>query len=182
MPQMANWSLHYWGWMIGDGEPHRHVGEVFEWFAIDFWAEEPLTITPLRTRSATPCGDYQYTVTGEVIFILEKKAVVIDFGLLAIGYIDNLQQGICAGDVVTGKIGIGLPLCIEPIPHELIGKMGHQFQIEGISADLTPYRNHRRDPEQISYREVASTEETKAADYVLHCKELGPSTMPYPPS
>lgn len=129
-----------------------------------------------------PCGDYQYRVAAEVIFIVEKKAVVIDFGLMAIGNIDNFQPNVQLGDFVMGEISVGFPLCIEPIPDELITRMGRRWQVAGISADLTPYSNGRRDSTQIAYKEVSSTEQTKAVDYVLHCKELGPSTATYPPS
>jgi hypothetical protein len=30
------WNLHYFRWVIGDGEPELHVDEVFDWFAISF--------------------------------------------------------------------------------------------------------------------------------------------------
>lgn len=161
--------------MIGDGEPHRSVGEVFDWFAIEFWSENPLTLVPRVTGSAKPCGEYHYGVTAEVIFIVEKKAVVIDFGLMAIGNTNNFASNVHLGDFVAGEISIGLPLCIEPIPEELITRMGRQWKVAGISADLTPYRNGTRDCTQVAYKEVTSTEETRAFDYVLHCKELGPS-------
>jgi hypothetical protein len=177
---MANWSLHYPEWMIGDGESHRNTGEIFDWFAVEFWSEEPLTITPRGSRSAIPCGDFQYRITAEVVFVVEKKAIVIDFGLLAVSVLANVQPDVCIGDFVSGEISIGLPLCIEPIPHDLITRMGRQWQVDGISADLTPYSDGRRDIAQIAYKKVTSTEEAKAFDYVLHCKELGPSTVAYP--
>lgn len=63
-----SWGLHYREWMIGDGEPHRSVGEVFNWFAIEFWSERPLTRISAGTRSAIPCGDYKYRVAAEGFF------------------------------------------------------------------------------------------------------------------
>jgi len=30
---LNEWNLSYEDWIIGDGEPHRAVGEVFKWFA-----------------------------------------------------------------------------------------------------------------------------------------------------
>ena len=38
MPQ--GWNLHYDDWIIGDGEPDRHVDEVFDWFAVACWTKE----------------------------------------------------------------------------------------------------------------------------------------------
>ncbi len=168
--------------MIGDGEPHRAHGEVFNWFAVEFWSEERLAKTPRSTRSAVLGQDYRYCVTAEVIFLVKNKSAVINFGLLAIGNINDLPPDICVGEFVTGEIGIGLPLCIEPVPDKLILKMGRQWQVEGLSADLTPRTHGIRDSARIAYKEVISTQETKALDYVLHCKELGPSTEPYPVS
>lgn len=36
LPANADWNLHYSRWVIDDGEPERHVGEIFEWFAVEF--------------------------------------------------------------------------------------------------------------------------------------------------
>jgi hypothetical protein len=177
---MTVWSLHYWEWMIGDGEPHRKVGEMFDWFALEYWSEQPIRITPRGTRSAMPSGDNQYQITAEVIFIVETKVAVIDFGLIAIGDLHNFQQGLRMGDFVNGEISVGLPLCIEPIPDEVSDRMSRRWQVSRISADLTPYQNGRRDKTRISYRDVTSTEETKAFDYLLHCKALSPLTEPLP--
>lgn len=106
---------------------------------------------------------------------LRPKAAVIDFGLLAIGNLANFQQGVWVGDFVNGEISIGLPLCIEPIPDAVSDRMSHRWEVSRISADLTPYQNGRRDKTRISYTDVTSTEETKAFDYLLHCKEVPPS-------
>ena len=35
-------SLHYFRWLIEDGYPDRQVGTTFEWFNVDFWADQPL--------------------------------------------------------------------------------------------------------------------------------------------
>jgi hypothetical protein len=99
--------------------------------------------------------------------------VAIDFGLTAIGNIDSCPPSIRVGDFVMGEISIGLPLCVEPLPEGIIRRAGRRWQIDRISADLTTYVNRRRDITQITYKEVTSTEETKAVDYLLHCKELG---------
>ena len=36
------WNLHYFRWVIGDGEPELHVDDVFDWFAISFWSDAAL--------------------------------------------------------------------------------------------------------------------------------------------
>jgi len=109
--------------MIGDGEPHLKIGDIFNWFAVEFWSEEPLTKTSRGSRSAKGCGDFQYRVTAEVVFVTEK-AVVIDFGLLASSVLGNVQPDVRVGDFLSGNISVGLPLCIEPIPDDLITRMG----------------------------------------------------------
>jgi hypothetical protein len=168
---MMEWSLHYFSWLIGDGEPNRKVGEVFDWFALEFWSEQPLKATAPGAPSALASGDFQYRITAEVVFVFETKAAVIDFGLLAIGNLANFQKGVRVGDFVNGEISIGLPLCIEPIPDAVSDRMSHRWEVSRISADLTPYQNGRRDKTIISYTDVISTGETKAVDYLLHCKE-----------
>jgi hypothetical protein len=175
---MADWNLHYPQWMIGDGQPDRSVGDVFKWFAVEFWSENALTKTSERTRFAIPAQDYRYRVVAEVVFVAEK-AVLIDFGLVAEGNPNALQEA-RLGDFVTGEISIGFPLAIEITPDEALYKLGHQWRVNGISADLTPYvaakenpRYHFRDITRISYREANSTSTTPAMDYILHCSDLG---------
>ncbi len=176
---MADWTLHYPAWLIADGEPDFKVGDVFDWFAVEFWSEKPLTKTSETERSATQADDYRIRVSGELVF-LSKKAVVIDFGLMAIGNVDKLSPGVGLGDFALGEIRIGFPLCIDPIPHDVILKLGRQWRMNSISADLTPYGlDGRRDVARITYREVTSTAQLNAIDYLLHCTELGPSTVPY---
>ncbi len=138
---MADWTLHYPAWLIADGEPDFKVGDVFDWFAVEFWSEKPLTKTSETERSATQADDYRIRVSGELVF-LSKKAVVIDFGLMAIGNVDKLSPGVGLGDFAVGEISIGFPLCIDPIPHDVILKLGRQWRMNSISADLTPYGYH----------------------------------------
>jgi hypothetical protein len=54
------WNLSYEAWIIGDGEPHRTVGEVFEWFAVAFWTWEPLEKSDKQSRSAVVIPDFKY--------------------------------------------------------------------------------------------------------------------------
>jgi hypothetical protein len=166
---MGDWNLHYWQWMIGDGEPDRSVGDVFKWFAVEFWSENVLTKTSERTRLATPTHDYRYRVVAEVLFVAERE-VLIDFGLVAVGNPKALPEA-RQGDFVTGEISIGFPLAIDIAPDETLYKLGHQWRVNGISADLTPYvaaeensRYHFRDISRISYRDVNSTSTTPTVD------------------
>lgn len=175
---MADWNLHYASWMIGDGEPERRVGEVFDWFAVEFFSKA-LSKTSRRVRSATPAQTYGFYISAEVIFLTEESAV-IDFGLVAIGNRRNLDSGVIRGDFVVGEISLGLPLCIAPIPDEINLRMSRQWRVNGISADLTSSANGRLDLGQLGYKQVTSTTDLKALDYVLHCTELGPSSIPYP--
>jgi len=54
------WNLHYPSWMIADGEPDHDVGESFEWFAVEFWTDDPLVKTAAREKTAVPIADYRY--------------------------------------------------------------------------------------------------------------------------
>lgn len=53
----SQWSLHFESYVISDGEPHRSVGDEFDWFAIAFWTQEPLTGSEQTVRSAVLADD-----------------------------------------------------------------------------------------------------------------------------
>ncbi len=170
------WNLHYASWIIGDGEPDRSIGEVFDWFALEFWTESRLTMSSERSASAIPVDDYKYRVVAEVAHFSEK-ACVIDFGLRATADPDLLPPGCTKGDYVTGEIGLDLPLCTPVVPEPVSEK--HRWQVNRISADLTPYVAHpdnprffTRDDSRIRYQEVPSTESVRAQTYILHCSEI----------
>jgi hypothetical protein len=174
----SEWALHYESWVISDGEPHRNVGEVFDWFAIAFWTEEGLVGSEQKSRSAVPAGDYNYRVVAEVTYRSEK-ACVIDFGLKAAASADRLPPDCGVGEYVTGEIHLNLPLCTEIIPDEVSKDLAHTWRVKRISADLTPYIAHPenprffyRDATQIRYEETSSTESLRASSYVLHCSEV----------
>src|SRR6266481_9210167 len=108
----SEWNLHYASWIIGDGEPDRSVGEIFDWFAIEFCTEEGLANANEHSKSAVPIGDYKYLITAEVIDISDK-ACIIDFGLQATSSSDRLPPGCTQGDCVTGQVYLSLPLCTD---------------------------------------------------------------------
>jgi hypothetical protein len=174
----TEWNLQYPSWMIADGEPDRETGESFEWFAVEFWTEGNLERTDERSKSAVPVADYIYRVVAEVLY-LSEKACVIDFGLKAIRTADLLSPECKQGDYVTGKIGIGLPLCTEMVPEEVLKTLAHKWHVNKISADLTPYvaqpENSRfsvRDVSQIRHQDVKSTKTLRTHTYILHCSEI----------
>lgn len=185
----SEWNLHYEGWMIGDGEPDRRVGEVFDWWTLEFWSLQGLASAKEKTRSATPAGDFEYQVVAEVVYVspeLDRLAgCLIDFGLKAIGYSSNLPPGSKQGDYVYGTIGIGIPAIVGTLPEALYKGLEHRWRVNRISADLTPYTSEvcmpdgtrlpqgMRDSSRIQYQEVNSTESVRTHGYILHCSEVG---------
>ena len=174
---LAEWNLHYEDWIIGDGEPDRRVGDVFDWFALAFWSDEKLTKTSEREKSAVTIPDFKYRVVAEVIY-LSDQACIIDFGLKATSTDDLLPSGCQTGDYLTGDIGLRLPLVTEVGPEEEFRKLAYRWRVKRISADLTPYVPHGdnprflgRDNSRIEFLDVLSTDSVKASDYILHCAE-----------
>jgi hypothetical protein len=172
----SEWNLLYPSYMIEDGEPDFKVGQCFDWFAVEFWTEGSLDQTDEHRKSAMPVADYNYRVVAELVY-LSEKACIIDFGLRAIRTRDLLSPECKQGDYVTGQISIGLPLCTEMVPEEVLKTLAHKWRVNRISADLTPYVEQPdqpscRDKSQILYREVRSTETVKTHTYILHCSEL----------
>jgi hypothetical protein len=179
IPDMpSEWNLHYARWVIQDGEPDRDVGESFEWFAVEFWSESGLvTAKDVNERSAVPIADFKYLVTAQVAFVSEK-ASVIDFGIRAIGPHALLPSECKDGDYVTGEIAIGLPLCTDIVPQEVLLTLKRGWHVNRISADLTPYISHPDDPKwqvrdisRVCYEQVPATHSVKARSYILHCSE-----------
>jgi hypothetical protein len=103
------WHLHYFHYVIADGEPERHVVEVFDWFAISFWVDQPLALTTDTQSNAIESGDYGYEVVAQVIDV-SGTACMVDFGLRAISDPDALASGCRRGDYVSGRIYLELPL------------------------------------------------------------------------
>jgi hypothetical protein len=172
------WNLSYEDWLIGDGQPHRAVGEVFEWPAVAFRTWEPLEKSDKQSRSAVEIFDFKYRVVAEVTFFSEK-ACVIDFGLRATADSDRIFHPCEVGEYVTGEIRLNLPICTEIMPHEVSKTLMHRWKINRISADLTPYiappenpRIFSRDDSRVHHQDVPSTRSVKATDYVLHCTEV----------
>lgn len=167
----TEWNLRYDEWVIGDGEPDRSVGDVFDWFAVEFWSTEGLARTNEKSKSALALPDFDYRVFAEVVYLSEKSCI-IDFGLRAIGYRDALPRGCKEGDYVSGRIGIGIPGSTEVVPDRFL--KGYRWRIDRISADLTPYLpdTGMLDLSRTQYQQVTSTESVKTHSYVLHCSEV----------
>jgi hypothetical protein len=178
LPAKSEWNLHYSRWVIDDGEPERHVGEIFEWFAVDFWTDAALVQSVETTKSAIPIADNSYRVNAEVIYISDDTKLayyILDFGLRAIcNGVNVLPRGCQKGDHVTGELSLGLPLCASAYSDELI----YKWQVNKVSADLTPYvldptkRMRIRDVSASKYEVVLGTEALNATRYVLHCSQL----------
>ena len=178
LPGNAEWNLHYARWVIDDGEPERHVGETFEWFAVDFWPDSAMVQSVETTKSAIPIADNAYRVNAEVICISDDTKLascILDFGLRAICDGANvLPPGCQKGDYVTGELRLGLPLCASVSSDELT----YRWRVNKVSADLTPYvldptkRFRIRDVSAIEYDDVSGTEAVKGKGYVLHCSQL----------
>ena len=181
MPSMpSEWNLHYASWVIDDGEPDRDVGESFRWFATEFWSEVALVLAKgAHEISATPVADFQYCVTAKVAYV-SARAAVIAFGLTAIGPRDLLPPECREGDYITGDIRIGVSLCTELIPEDVLQTLKRTWHVNKISADMTPYISHPddssgrwqvRDISRIRYQQVSSTDSVITHSYVLHCSE-----------
>jgi hypothetical protein len=175
------WNLHYDDWIIGDGEPDRHVGEIFDWFAVAFWTKARLTKVPEGSRSVALAADHGYRIVAEVTY-LSDSACIIDFGFKVTTTDDILPPGCQRGDYVTGDLYLRLPLCTEVGPEEPFKALAHRWQVRRISADVTPYVAHpdnprffMRDESQVRYEEVPATFTVKARTYILHCCEVSMS-------
>jgi hypothetical protein len=172
------WNLYYEGWIIGDGEPDRRVGEVFDWWALEFGSVQGLASAKENTRSATPVGDFEYLVVAEVVYVSpetdRRAGCLIDFGLKAVGYSCNLPPGSKQGDYVCGIIGIGMPAIAPTLPEALFKGLEHRWRVNRIFADLTPYSSDTcmRDRSRIQYQEVDSTEALRTQLYFLNCSEV----------
>jgi hypothetical protein len=172
------WNLHYARWVIEDGEPELASQQDFDWFSLEFWAARRLTKSSESLKSAIAVFDYKYRIFAEVIF-LSEKACVLDFGLRAIGDADVIPSKCKQGNYVTGEVSLGLPLCTEIAPQEVLDTLRHKWHVNGIDADLTPYISHPREPKyyfrdesRIRHEPVLSTASARTHDYVLHCSKL----------
>ena len=170
------WNLHYRRWVIEDGQPDRHVGETFRWFAVEFWSDR-LVRASEDTITAVPIDDYLYRVVAHVTYV-DDRSCVVDFGLKAASTRDRLPKDCRAGDFVSGTIGLELPLCIDVLP-EVIDTLGKQWRVDRITADLTPYisgpdnpRYFFCDSSRVKVSEVNDTDEVQAPDYILRCAEI----------
>jgi hypothetical protein len=166
----TEWNLYYAAWIIGDGEPHRNVGDVFDWFTVEFWSAEGLVDTTEKSKSAVALPDFGYQVCAEVIY-LSEEGCVLDFGIRAGGQPTNLSANCKQGGYVSGKIGLGLP-AIASGPDEFL--KSYQWRVDRIFADLTPYlpETGMLDLSRVHHQEVESTQSLGAHGYILHCCEI----------
>jgi len=173
------WNLYYARWLLNDGEEDRRVGEIFDWFALDFWTPSGLTKSQEESRTAVAGPDFHYRVSAEVIY-LSKSACVIDFGLLAIGNSDQIPPGCKEGNYVAGQFRLNLPNCILGVPDELMPRLAHRWQVNGILADMAEevlfsvnsQAPHWRES-KIPYRDVASTADSGPCHgYILKCSQV----------
>jgi len=176
----AEWNLYYEGWIISDGEPHRSVGDVFDWFTLEF-GSDGLAKTEEKSKSAIALADFGYQICAELIFLCEETCL-LDFGLRVGGYHKIfgaaagdrqtiLFAGCKVGDYVTGTVSLGLP-AIAHGPDELL--KAYRWKVNRISADLTPYfaDTGMLDPSRARYQEVESTKSVAAHGYFLHCSQV----------
>jgi hypothetical protein len=166
-----DWNLRYDERIIGDGEPDRSVGDIFDWFAVEFWSREGLAKVNEDAKSATAIPNFEYKVSAEVV-CLSEKACIIDFGVRAVGPRNTLPSGCQEGDYVEGKIGIGIPLCTDVVPTQFV--KGYRWRVNRISADLTPLLpgTGMHDYSRSQCQLVDSTESVKTQSYILHCYEV----------
>ncbi len=173
----AEWNLYYEAWIIGDGEPHRSVGDIFDLFTVEFSSADGLVTTTEKSKSTVVLPDFGYQLCAEVIY-LSEQGCVLDFGIRAGGHPTNLSANCKQGDFVTGKIGLGLP-AIASGPDEFLKR--YQWRVKRVFADLTPYSPQTCMPDRsrAQYREVTSTESVRADGYILQCSEITSSPLKF---
>jgi hypothetical protein len=175
MPTKSVWNLHLQRWVIEDGEPELHVGDVFDW-TISFWSEKVLARTAVKTKAAIPLADNYYRVTAQVIYVSQdpsQAGCILDFGMEAISEMGGLlgvplPSECKEGDYVSGEIRLELPLCTVVHQHNLVRK----WRVEGISADVADYSLKPGDISRPRYQEVCGTDSVRAGSYVLHCSAV----------
>jgi hypothetical protein len=174
----SEWNLHYARWMIEDGQSDRRVGEVFRWFALEFRTERPLVRASENKLSAVPIDDYLYRVVAQVTYVTDRSCI-IDFGLRATSSLDRLAERCRTGDFVMGDVYLELPLCIGLLPEEELRSLRHEWRVNRISADITPYvsrpdnpRYYFRDASRARFSDVTDTGKVRTHSYVLHCTEI----------
>ena len=182
-------------WIISDGNyDHFHEGEIRE-FALEFYAPDGLTRLPSSARHFRASSGYTYEVEAEIVFISDEICV-LDFGLAA--YSENsadLKAGHRLGDVVQGKITLG----VDPFFYfERLSKISgvppliYEWRINSVEQDTSPVvptkicgREGYAKQSGRSFRRVPATSERITlpneigALHVLRCTKLdvAPSTV-----
>ena len=181
----ADWYLHYFRWVIEDGEPELHVGDVFDWFSVSFWADAVLSPSADRVKRCFELDrtHFSYRVNAEVLYISSDPAqgtCVLDFGLQACSQLGALigvplPEGCRVGDFVTGDIRLEIPLCTAMQPLHL----GHRWRVHGVLAGVTSFGAYPGDGSLPQYAQVDSTDALRAPYYILRCSNAaGESASP----
>ena len=176
---MAEWDLYYARWLLSDGEEDRRVGEIFDWWLLDFWTPTGLIKSQEKQKWAAVQADFHYRVNAEVVH-LSKEACVIDFGLLVVGSSEQIPVGCIPGDYVAGQFRINLPNVAHRVPEELLPKLANKWRVNGILADMARLVSSADNSQalywreaEIPYRNVLSTTESgPCRGYVLKCTRI----------
>jgi hypothetical protein len=184
-----NWNLYFSSYLIWDGWGHIRAGQELRSIGLQFWSRHSLRNTIDSVKSAIPVRGFEYSVGAEIVF-RSDNACVIDFGLKAVNTPDSLLDGANRGDYVVGEICLSLDRSIL-LPEEIEFSFPHyKWQVQGITADVTPYISHPadrralvRDESRLQYVEVQSTtgvnnewerptRESVRGGFFLQCKLL----------
>ena len=154
-------------WVIEDGEPEMHVGDVFQWF-VEFHCKAPLSLSENNEKVAISVGNNHYRIEAEVIYISKDpryNCCVLDFGITAIGplFAMPLPSNCKEGNHVTGEVRLEFPLCTDIQPYDV----SHTWQLNSITAELPS-----SDLNDASGPEILNTGSLKADSYILHCSHV----------
>lgn len=175
MANALTWGFHLQRYVIEDGEPELHIGDVFAW-PLTFWVDKVLTRSLEESKIASPLAGNYYRVNAEVIYISRdptQAGCIIDFGVQAISEMGGLLglplPSECeVGDYVSGEIRLDLALCTVVHPHDLTRK----WRVEHIYADLSNYTDKPGDTARSRYQDVPATDTVRVGSYVLHCSAV----------
>ncbi len=111
----ASWNIHYDRRVIEDGEPEREAGEQFHWQVLSFGPKDQLARVVGPTQSAVEAPGHRYRVVAQVVYVSES-AVVIDFGLRAVGDRHLMPAGTQVGEYLAGEIMLFFQHWCHPLP------------------------------------------------------------------
>ncbi|MGJ4913862.1 hypothetical protein ACQR10_02030 [Bradyrhizobium sp. HKCCYLRH2060] len=178
-------------WIIQDGNYGDFTRGDRTAFALEFWAQPPLTRVEPRDEiiaSMAHRGSAIYEVVARVVHVAEDWWA-IDVGVLVYQYSrppDSAQPGAW----LRGNVFIG----IDPFLYfEDCGRrpgapaLVYEWSIDKIEIETAPFvevspRRFERDASQLGWREVAATtaweDDSGMGDYLLHCTLLAGPRLP----